>query len=330
MDSSPSCRFLDLSTELRLEIYRHLALDCLADGDPAGPRGLFLSCRKINNELVAEFALKIRPLLLAQAKWNKARQKRPEARYAPLRMKLNHQHFASDAAPGDLTIIIPNVQIWLLNTQAWTGTRHDLKDNPLFKKMLACLRPILRLRWSALSLNLCRISFKPIISFTLTAKVSEAFFRCLARLPEDLECNFDQTDRLILNYGSGKDIVNENHFQTLFHDFQFNWRHSSSPNVMPTPARGWIARVEGGPVDQCGWKLIYDYRDSLGPVNGALWEIAKEGRFWKGKRQFDGDIDQVLAAHHWEHEYDTEGEEVVSSSDDLGGESGSEDDQESD
>lgn len=303
MDHQPPS-FLDLSTELRLQVYQYVVIESLAIGSVAGLRGLFLSCREVHHELETEFIAKIRPLLLASSGWKKASHDNPQAQRRHLRLKPSHHIFTPNTAPADLTIGLPILQSWLLDTRPWTKPNSDLQDDPLFHSLLTCLRPLLRLRWSVLTLNFCSIAYAPGISFSLTAKISYAFFRCLARLEDDGVCNIEQVDRLVLNYGSARDIVDEGHFETLFRDFQHNWRHSGSPNVMPKPVRGWICRPQGGPDE--GWKLAFDYQDGLEHVEGALWEIMIEDGFWRARRLFEGDKDQIQAGYSWEGEYDTE------------------------
>lgn len=319
--------FLHLSTELRLEVYQYVVIESLTQGSLDGLPGLYLSCREVHHELETEFIGKIRPLLLALRGWKTASRDNAQAQRTRLRLKPTHHIFASNTTPTNLTISLPVLQSWLMDSRAWTNPNSDLQENELFKGLLFCLRPLVRLRWSVLTLNLSSIAYAPGISFNLTAKISEAFFRCLSRLEDDGVCNFHQVDRLVLNYGSGKDMVDEGHFQMLFLDFQHNWRHSGSPNVMRAPTKGWICRQQGGADD--GWKLVYDYQDGLTQVEGALWEIVREEGYWKGKRLFKGDLDQIQAGYEWEQEYDTEVEEEEWESSDKDVKSDQEDDTES-
>jgi hypothetical protein len=58
-----------LPTELRLEVYRLLFEECLADGYVSDVAGLFLCCREVHRELEAEFMTRVRPLLEIMYKW---------------------------------------------------------------------------------------------------------------------------------------------------------------------------------------------------------------------------------------------------------------------
>jgi hypothetical protein len=66
----------------------------------------------------------------------------------------------------------------------------------------------------------------------------------------------------------------------LFAEFISNCDNAS---VMPMPKRGCMARVLDGQDEQTGWKVVYDYRDGLPKVEGALWEILLEDGNWKWK-----------------------------------------------
>jgi hypothetical protein len=66
MTESSATGFLDLSTELRLEVYKHLIVDQLGNGHAGGLAGLFLSCRTIQQELEKEYIVNARSLLNAQ------------------------------------------------------------------------------------------------------------------------------------------------------------------------------------------------------------------------------------------------------------------------
>jgi hypothetical protein len=60
---------LTMPTELRLDVYRYLFEDCLADGYVSDIAGLLLCCRGIHQELEAEHMAKARPLLTTKYKW---------------------------------------------------------------------------------------------------------------------------------------------------------------------------------------------------------------------------------------------------------------------
>lgn len=66
---SGSVPLLALPAELRLEVYRALFEDCLANGYPAEVAGLHRSCRQIHGELESDFMTTVRPLLVAKYHW---------------------------------------------------------------------------------------------------------------------------------------------------------------------------------------------------------------------------------------------------------------------
>jgi hypothetical protein len=64
MASKRPLHFLELATELRLNIYAHLVVKCLTSGSSRGLVGLFLSCGTVHKELSPDFIDKVRPLLV--------------------------------------------------------------------------------------------------------------------------------------------------------------------------------------------------------------------------------------------------------------------------
>jgi hypothetical protein len=69
MSNAQSSAFLGIPTELRLEVYEYLIVECLADGPVSDIAGLFHCCREVNQELEAEYMPKIRRLLRAKYEW---------------------------------------------------------------------------------------------------------------------------------------------------------------------------------------------------------------------------------------------------------------------
>ncbi|CAO2647296.1 Nn.00g082180.m01.CDS01 [Neocucurbitaria sp. VM-36] len=293
MAGSHSPSFLTLSTELRLEVYQHLIIDCLAAGALKGLSGLYLSCREVHQELESEYIQKIRPLLHAQRQWTRYHRQYRNLVHESLPLRLSHHDLFSlrTGALSTLTIDLPPL---------------PPHESYSFDTALARIRPLLRLPWSVLTLTLCDHGTNPDQNFACAIKRSEAFFKSLAHIQDDDACNLARIDRLVLNYGNADDILDETHFRELFQVWQFNWFHSGSLNLMPLPKRGWISRKQGGDNDD-GWKLTYDYVDGLAEVEGALWAIVKEHGWWGGRRWFKGM--ENVGEGKWEHEFDWEHEE---------------------
>jgi len=57
-DTQPSA-LLSMPTELRLDVYRYLFEDCLADGEVSDVAGLLLCCREIEQELEVELMARV-------------------------------------------------------------------------------------------------------------------------------------------------------------------------------------------------------------------------------------------------------------------------------
>jgi hypothetical protein len=74
-----------LPVELRLEVYKSLAENCLSDGHATDISGLFMTCCQIYQELEVDFIAKIRPLLLARYNWKKLDPGVPQQAYLPRR-----------------------------------------------------------------------------------------------------------------------------------------------------------------------------------------------------------------------------------------------------
>jgi hypothetical protein len=313
--------FLELATELRLKIYTHLIVDCLAGGCSKGLASLFLSCRTVHKELAADVIAKARPLLIAQAQWRRTCDENPVVSYEPLCLQSSVQSLFSHAAARKLVITLPMPANWIawISPNLCGNRRVTLWRIPSFVQLLSSLRPLLRLQWAELTIKLCKKTtadaweFQDIhedvvvyagdlymsgavqttrevgmkLDIDFAASVSRTFFRALADLDNDGVRNLTRTDRLILNYGNAVNIPNIHHlggYLTMFFtDFTLSW--TDAP-VMPKPKRAWTARVLEGKDGQRGWKLVYDYRDGLVEVEGALWEIYLNEGWWKVKRLF--------------------------------------------
>jgi hypothetical protein len=321
MESLRPTHFLDLATELRLKIYAHLVVGSLASDSSKGLAALFLSCRIVYKELQADFINKVRPLLNAQHNWQRTCNEDPGISYEPLCPQYSVQNRCSNAAARKLVITLPMPANWVVWIRpSLRGERRvTLSRMPSFMQLIASIRPILRLRWTELTIIWCKQASLDASEFQdidkdgiaqaselyLTSTIQTArekgikldidfatwvcktFFRALAALKDDGIKNLQYNDRLVLNYSNAVKISNihdvNGHLFVLSKDLIMNWTNAP---VMPKPKRCWIARVLDSETEQSGWKVVYDYRSGLPEVEGALWELPLEDGKWKVKRLF--------------------------------------------
>jgi hypothetical protein len=318
------CDFLELATELRLKIYAHVVVDGLASGCSKGLAGLFLACRTARTELDTDFIAKVRPLLVAQSEWQRTCDKYPAVRNEPLSLQSSAESLFSNTVARKLVITLPMPAHWILwLNPKLTGSHLPMLDKiPSFVQLISSLQPVLRLQWAELTIKLCnkavadpsefqdidsdfmvhaagayllsavqsaeKVGVKLDIEF-VTA-VSKAFFQAITYLGSSNVIYFARTDRLILDYNNPDTIHTIMYFcgylMTLVGEFMAYGNDGHSLSLMPKPKRGWIARILDGEDEKKGWKVLYDYRDGLPEVEGALWELCLENGLWQAKRLF--------------------------------------------
>jgi hypothetical protein len=318
------CDFLELATELRLKIYAHVVVDGLANGCLKGLASIFLSCRTARTELETDFIAKVRPLLIAQGKWRQIGDKYPAVRNEPLSLQSSAESLFSSTVARKLVITLPMPTHWILwLNPKLSGSHHPMLDKvPSFVQLISSLQPVLRLQWAELTIKLCnkavadpsefqdidsdfmahaagayllsavqsarKVGVKLDIEF-VTA-VAKAFFLAIAYLGSSNVVYFACNDRLILNYNNPVTIHTISYFggylMTLVGEFMAYGNDGRFPSLMPKPKRGWIARILDVEDETKGWKVLFDYRDGLPEVEGALWEICLENGLWQAKRLF--------------------------------------------
>jgi hypothetical protein len=295
-----SIGFLHIPIELRLEIYKHLIPDCLASGSPNDLTSLSLVCHGIHQELGQAFTARVRALFDAQTAWIRTCQKDREVIYEPLRLICSYDDLFSSCAAPKLTITFPEPLGWTKWPRASPKLKRNwsrippLEEIPSFMQLLAGLRPILRLHWAELTINLCFTGAhapkeEPGLRYTALnhpSRISQGFFTTLSYLQEDGRCDLGSIDRFVLNYSNAHVELDLEHIATLRGDCRqaMRSRHeirSGFPRTMARPTRAWLAKVEKGTREERGWRLVFDQRDGLDEVEGALVSIVREGRKWK-------------------------------------------------
>lgn len=331
MANNHPTKFLHLSTELRLEVYKSVIHDCLASGNLSGLVGIFLACRKIHEELQLLFTTRVLTLLAAQHTWIKTCCDDTTVSYRPLRLASSLSSLFSTAGTPTLTIGLPEPiewSEWPRFTPKWRKRWNDmpcLEEIPSFKQFIAGIRPILRLQWAELNVDLCCMldprlkhkthegrdkaneqsttdvfdasifhvfsdSFREEESRTrihLSQRIAQGFARALAYMPDDGVCNLSRVDRFVLNYSLAHESLTDWHCQVMLNDFQYIWKRTGSVNMMAKPRRGWIGRKRVGNAREHGYRLAFDYQDNLDDLEGAFLRLFREDRKWLAKPLFD-------------------------------------------
>jgi hypothetical protein len=305
MTESSATGFLDLSTELRLEVYKHLIVDQLGNGHAGGLAGLFLSCRTIQQELEKEYIVNARSLLNAQQAWKNICEETAELDFEPILMRISPDDLLCKATDRKLSIILPISAIWN-HTERTTKNRrvlmYQLVNSHLFTPLFASLRPIFQLPWSVLELDV-RNTSKGISpeNWNWASEAKKGFFETSSNLEEDRLALFAHTDRLVLNYAH--EAVDKEHdvWDRILEEFRKDIRYEEVPLIMTKPVRMCVARVqEGGKCDR-GWKAVYDSQAGLPAVEDATLEVVFEDNKWKAMRLHDRQIWEEWAESEYQN-----------------------------
>jgi hypothetical protein len=277
--------FLDLSTELRLEVYKHLIVDQLGNGHASGLAGLFLSCHTIQQELEKEYLVKARALLNAQQAWKNTCEETAELDFKPIFMRISPDDLLCRATNRKLSIILPISAIWN-HTEKTTKNRrvlmYQLVNSPLFTPLFASLRPIFQLPWSVLQLDVRNTSkgISP-TNWNFASEAEKGFFGTSSNLEEDCPALFAHTDRLVLNYGHETVDKEYEVWDRILEGFKRDIRYDEVPLIMTKPERMWVAKIQDGEECERGWKAVYDRRTGLSAVQDAVLEVVFEDNKWK-------------------------------------------------
>lgn len=309
-----------LSPELRLEIYRHVVYDCLADSSPADLAGLFFSCRNVHDELEADFVCKVRQLLDIQSKWNKACGDRIEP--TPFRLQVVHHELGTKTGLTRLHIFFP----------ALCPKCADLREVHLVYELLALIKPLLCARWEELTITLCsrshavRLNHDPWL-FHRSMDYSQ-------KSPLEAFYSLTRTKCLVVNYGHADDRIHIDDIGSFWLSRYYTRYYGPDPLLMPTLRCGWVTRElhrpRGEPswVGRPGWRITFDFEADRGTVQGALWQISERESAWQVKRLSDDMEDyggaeffSSEAIQYWELEYTSseEDEEINDTGDVVSG-----------
>jgi hypothetical protein len=267
-DTSPgSSGLLNMTTELRLEVYNHLIENCLANGFVSDVAGLYFCCREIQSEIEAEYMAKIRPLLQAKCEWQKL-----APCDAPLRVKVR-PNFKADGRDTEVSINIPVPGAWSDQWGYWEVPETGITT----------FYPIFASKWSLLTL-----SVEPSSGGYFDVYVANRFFSTLDRRHGDIKGgklnDFRQIDRLVLNYGKPQARVSGHQFHEIWERFYYIQSYFLDPARPRNIEQAWISRVSHG--EEPGWRLTFDFRRDLQQVTGALWKLEEMNKVLEITRLF--------------------------------------------
>jgi hypothetical protein len=283
--------FLDLSTELRLEVYKHLIIDQLGNGHASGLADLFISCRTVYQELEKEYIVNARDLLNAQQVWKKTCQETAHLDFEPIRMRISSEDLLCRATNRELSIFLPISTIWEHTQRTSNNHRvvmYQLVYSPVFMPLLWCLIPVFRLPWSVLHIDVCNVAKKFDKNWNWASEAKKGFFEALPNLEEDRSTLFTRTDRLILDYGYATAECRYEIEEGMLDGFKRDIHNEEVPLIMTRPERMWIVRIQDEKESERGWKVVYDSRDGLPAPEGAVQEMKFEYEKWKARKYPDG------------------------------------------
>ncbi|KAH7071284.1 hypothetical protein BKA63DRAFT_70270 [Paraphoma chrysanthemicola] len=257
--------FLNLPTELRLEVYRILIEKCLWDGHVSDIAGLYRCCREVHKELEAEYIAKIRPVLQAKSKWQTK-----DSPDGPLRMKISPSLKATPGE-GDLTIML-----------SFNGRKqyYKYKHSSAVGVLAGCLSPVLAAPWATVT-----ICPSDSVSQIRSARRID-IFKNLSFMFIMLICGYDRssgnllgdipkTRQLKFHYGYGTHHLCP---YTLEYMSAINYTCREAflrDGSMAKGAKSWIVNSCQG--EQQGWQQVFDFDEDTAAGDGALWEMLDNG-----------------------------------------------------
>lgn len=131
---------LILPAELRLQVYTHLVVSCLATGDATAMRGLLFSCREIYNELKVDCLPKVQHLIDIIYEWKAAHSEHlPLLLRSPSNYKFSHS----------LTKAVISIP-W---STTWVPPYDKYPKVVSFQSAMAALTPLSELPWTELAMQ---------------------------------------------------------------------------------------------------------------------------------------------------------------------------------
>ncbi|KAF2025503.1 hypothetical protein EK21DRAFT_93190 [Setomelanomma holmii] len=280
---------LELPAELRLEIFRHLVIDCLSCGSASDLAGLYLSCREIHNALKENFITKVQPLLRTKHEWR-------EAGYGstPIRLELN--------GPAQLSVTMPILESCLpirsLDTERYP-----------FWSLVDSLQQTICLRWQTLTLSFVHHS-----KFTRSHQADRSrlvlplrtgafsmgdevyhFTGLLTHLEvhsASVPFAFQNIDRLVLVFEEAEDEIV---FALLWQFFLIMRRMAMfRPDLSRELRNGWICKMHEG--TEYGYNLVLDYEPHLEEPERVQWRISVDGSSFRALRKSVSSDELVVEA----------------------------------
>jgi hypothetical protein len=139
MTNTQSHSFLDLPSELRLQVYDSPVRTGLADGNPRNARGLYLSCKTIHDEMKAGNISKTRAILGIQKAWNATIRS-----HAPLRIQIS-PNYNFIGAMSEMSLLIPACNAY--DPRTYPLTPHFLRLHRILSRVFHLKLSVLKLKF---------------------------------------------------------------------------------------------------------------------------------------------------------------------------------------
>jgi hypothetical protein len=270
--------FLVLPTELRLEGYRTLLKECLADGWAQDFAGLFLCCREVHQELELEFMTRFRPLLTAKYEWETTSLQK-----TPLRFLVKPRPCRNMIKPElsvDISLLVLVV-------------KRKVKMHDILPKLALCLRPVLALNWSVLTLS-TKVHIRDSLRIT---SIFRGFFHTLDYRTKASSRYFQGVDRLVLSYGKPGTAVTKRAFGVALLTYCHTRNYFACLHQPRSIIQACISKVFDD--SEPGWRLTLDFKDGLSLVRGGLWRLGAAAGLLTADRLFEC-MDEVHSNDNFE------------------------------
>jgi hypothetical protein len=259
-------------------VYRTLLKECLADGWAQDFAGLFLCCREVHQELESEFMTRFRPLLTAKYEWETTSLQK-----TPLRLLIKPRPCRNMLKPElsvDISLLVLVV-------------KRKVKMHDILPKLALCLRPVLALNWSVLTLS-TKVHIRDSLRLT---SIFRGFFHTLDYRTKASSRCFPGVDRLVLNYGKPGTAVTKRAFGVAHLTYCHTRNYFACLHQPRSIIQAWISKVfdDGEP----GWRLTLDFKDGLSPMRGGLWRLGAAGGLLTADRLFES-MDEVHSNDNFE------------------------------
>ncbi|KAH7396326.1 hypothetical protein BKA66DRAFT_438274 [Pyrenochaeta sp. MPI-SDFR-AT-0127] len=245
--------FLALPTEIRLEVYRYLAISALATGSASCMYGLYLTSRLIRDEMERETVSKMRKLLETQHSWNSAIQTD-----APLRIHLPESG-SSNFSIDEISLFVPICEA--------SDPRDEIHPDPAtFGRICILLCNLFKLPCSTMTINFYYPPLGGDYEFNLNIEVMETLLNRIKSHDKEGSA-FRQIDRLAIQLGpyGGPANIEGTYYCIVCAAIV------TGSVFIPEVKRAWLA--VDGPGQFPVWTVGFDFTDGLSMVSGKVDEI---------------------------------------------------------